>query len=66
VVQTTPEGSYVFVAKNREGKTVAEKRTVNVGKNYNGIIEITSGLNIGDAVITSGFQDLADGQLVKI
>jgi len=66
VVQTTPEGSYVFVAKNREGKTVAEKRTVSVGKNYNGIIEITSGLNIGDAVITSGFQDLADGQLVKI
>jgi RND family efflux transporter MFP subunit len=66
IVQTTPEGSYVFLATNRDGKLVAEKRTVSVGRNYNGIMEITAGLQGGEPVITSGFQDLADGQLVKL
>jgi membrane fusion protein (multidrug efflux system) len=66
IVQTTPEGSYVFLATNRDGKLVAEKRTVTVGRNYNGIMEITAGLQGGEPVITSGFQDLADGQLVKL
>lgn len=66
VVQTTPEGSYVFLASNRSGKMIAEKRPVSVGRNYNGILEITSGLNGGEPVITSGFQDLADGQPIKL
>jgi membrane fusion protein (multidrug efflux system) len=66
IVQSTPEGSYVFIATNRNGKMVAEKRTVTVGRNYNGIMEITAGLQGGEPVITSGFQDLADGQPVKL
>lgn len=66
VVQTTPEGSYVFLATNRGGKMIAQKRNVQVGRNYNGMLEITQGLKSGEPVITSGFQDLADGQPIKL
>lgn len=62
VVQTTPEGSYVFIA---EGKT-AKKQTVIIGKNYKGQVEVTGGLNTGDPVITTGYQDLVDGQPIKL
>lgn len=66
VVQTTPEGSYVFLANNKSGKMVAQKQPVSVGRNYNGVMEITGGLQGGEPVITSGFQDLADGQPIKL
>ncbi|CAN5379642.1 efflux RND transporter periplasmic adaptor subunit [soil metagenome] len=61
VVQTTPAGSYVFVAQGNK----AVKRTVVTGHNYRGKLEINSGLNAGDKVVTTGFQDLVDGQSIK-
>jgi RND family efflux transporter MFP subunit len=62
VIQTTPEGSYVFVS---DGK-VATKKPVTLGKNYQGLVEVLSGLSIGDPVITTGYQDLVDGQAIKL
>jgi len=61
VVQNSPEGSYVYT--NVDGK--AKKAMVSTGKSYNGKIEITEGLNPGDAVVTSGYQDLSEGQDVN-
>jgi len=31
---------------------------------YNGVIEVTEGLNAGDKIITSGFQGLNQGEQV--
>lgn len=56
----------VFVAIKQADKLVAKKVTVKVGKQYNGLSEILSGLNEGDQVISVGFQDLTDGQIVKL
>ncbi len=60
VVQITDEGTYVFVAENN----IAKKRNVVAGKNYKGTIEITEGLNENDPIITTGFQDIVDGQSI--
>ena len=60
VVQITDEGTYVFVAENN----IARKRNVVVGKNYKGTIEVTEGLNENDPIITTGFQDIVDGQSI--
>ena len=60
VVQMTDEGTYVFVAENN----IARKRNVVAGKNYKGTIEITEGLNENDPIITTGFQDIVDGQSI--
>jgi hypothetical protein len=38
---------------------------VTTGVTYNGDIEITSGLQAGDMLITQGYQDLVDGQTVN-
>lgn len=56
----------VFIAVKQGDKLIAKKITITAGKQYNGLSEILSGLNEGDNVISIGFQDLTDGQSVKL
>lgn len=60
-VQKAENGDYVFVVENGKAKRV----TVTSGKTSEGKVEILSGLKVGDKVITSGSQELNDGDLVK-
>jgi len=63
-VQSNQDGKFVFVAKQSGADWVAERRIVKVGMDYNGVIEVTEGLNAGDKIITSGFQGLNQGEQV--
>ncbi len=65
VVQNSEEGKYLFLAVKENGKTVAKKQMVSVGLSYNGETEITNGLSSSDQIITTGFQDLNNGELLK-
>jgi membrane fusion protein (multidrug efflux system) len=61
IIQKTEKGNYVFV----ESAKKAKKINVNVGKIYNGQAEILTGLNPGDKIISTGFQDLNEGENVN-
>ncbi|HTI12461.1 MAG TPA: efflux RND transporter periplasmic adaptor subunit [Puia sp.] len=63
-LQTDEKGKYVMVGTNNKGKWYAHKRTVTIGQPYADKIEITSGLQTGDQLITDGFQGLYEGQLI--
>ena len=65
VIQKSMDEYFVFVAKEENGKKIAKKQTVTLGKNYNGLAEIVSGLNTGDKVITSGYQDINNNSLIN-
>lgn len=65
-IQQIEGESIVFIALTKDGKTIAQKRVVTVGKQYEGKAEIISGLNVNDRLITVGFQDLNDGQEIKL
>lgn len=54
-----------IVTKNAKNELIAKKVPVVVGKTYGTNAEILSGLNVGDQLITTGFQDLTDGQVIK-
>jgi RND family efflux transporter MFP subunit len=56
------EGQFVFVAADENGKKVARKRTITPSITYNGLTEVSSGLNEGDKIITAGYKDLYNGQ----
>ena len=62
LIQTGDEGQYLYVAEGDNGKAVAKKKIVKTGLNYNGVVEIISGLTEGDQIITTGYQDLVEGQ----
>ncbi|MDJ0364294.1 efflux RND transporter periplasmic adaptor subunit [Hymenobacter sp. H14-R3] len=66
LVQHDEENAYVLVVNREGGKAVAAKRIIKTGQTYNGKQEITSGLKPGDEVISAGYQNLNEGQLVKI
>ena len=61
-IQRSETSEYVFVASN--GK--AKKTNIKTGKISDGKAEVLSGLKAGDQVITAGFQDLNDGDAVKL
>ena len=63
-VQTDEKGKYVFIAVDENGKKIARKKQVVLGELYNDKIEVKSGLQDGDQVITEGYQDLYEGQLI--
>lgn len=65
LVQHTEEGDVVYVAVQEGNKKVARSRKVKMGLNYNGQVEISEGLSAGDLIITEGYQEIVDGQLVN-
>jgi RND family efflux transporter MFP subunit len=61
-IQNDEKGKFVMVAVTENGKKVAKKRPVTVGQLYGDTLEVKSGLQAGDVLITDGFQGLYDGQ----
>ncbi len=65
VIQTDQEGSYVYVIRPKDKFSAAYKQPVVIGNSYNGIAEVVHGLGAGDKVISTGFQELVDGEYIR-
>jgi membrane fusion protein, multidrug efflux system len=63
-LQNDEAGKYVLVAVKEGDRLIARKRNVTVGELYNDRLEVKSGLQAGEQLITEGFQSLYDGQLI--
>lgn len=66
-LQTDEKGKYVMVAmKSDKGNLVAHKKSITIGQTYSDKVQVLSGLDTGDQLITDGFQGLYEGQPVTI
>lgn len=65
IIQPTESGKLLFVAGSENGKPVALQRIVTTGLSYNGRVQIATGLEEGDKLITTGYQDLSDKQAIR-
>lgn len=63
VIQNTDNGHFVYVA-GADGK--AKIQQVVLGRTYMGKAEITEGLTLGDQVITTGYEELNEGDRIQI
>ena len=63
-LQNDDKGKFVMVAANENGKLIAKKRQIVVGELNGDQLEVKSGLQTGDQLVTEGFQNLYDGQLL--
>jgi RND family efflux transporter MFP subunit len=66
LIQTSEEGKFVMLAKREGSKITAHKTIIKTGDSYNGQIIVKEGLSDGDELISTGFQELIDGQEVKL
>ena len=65
LIQTAEDGEFVMVADKTGDKTAkARKVPVKTGSNYSGNVEIKSGLKAGDFVISTGYQEVNNGEMV--
>lgn len=62
VIQNTAEGTLLYIADGNKAKAVMVK----TGHNSNGMVEVLEGLNEGDRVITAGYADLDNGDLINV
>ncbi len=62
VLQKTSEGDMLYVADGNKARAVI----VQTGRTANGMVEITGGLKAGDRVVTAGYEDLDNGELIAI
>ena len=61
-VLTSKDYSYVFVIE----ENIAKLKEVNLGISSNGMIQVLSGINSEDKVVTLGHEKLKDGSKIKI
>ena len=65
LIQTAEDGEFVMLAeKTGDKQATARKAPVKQGYNYSGMVEITSGLKSGDFAISTGFQDVNNGETI--
>lgn len=67
MVQTDEKNKYVYVMeKLSNGKMIAKKKIINLGEVYGEKVEVKTGLNAGEQLITEGYQNLYEGQVISI
>jgi RND family efflux transporter MFP subunit len=65
VIQTDNKGNFVLVAKQENDRYIAHKQPMETGQKYNGLAEVTGGLEPGQKVITSGYMNLNEGEIIR-
>lgn len=66
IVQKTEIGQFLFSAEKKNGRWLVSKRFIVTGKDYDNRVEIKNGLEPGEFIVTFGYQNLAEGQIVEI
>jgi membrane fusion protein (multidrug efflux system) len=66
LIQNAQNTQYVYIVVKENGKNIARRKTLQVGKTYNSQAEILGGLAPGDKLITTGYLDVTDGTEVSV
>ena len=61
-----PDKYAVFVVEEKDGKTIAHSREVELGDFMGNMVPVVSGLALGQQVVTTGASFLSDGEQVQV
>lgn len=65
-ISYAPYGDSVFVVESQDGKNSVSRRQIETGKTRGGRVEVRSGLEEGEQVVSAGHNKLRNGQAVVI
>ena len=63
VIQKTDNGSFVYVV---DAQNKAKLIPVQLGNSYQNKVEVLNGIGLGERVITVGYEELNEGDLVQV
>jgi membrane fusion protein (multidrug efflux system) len=61
-LQNDDKGKYVMIAVKDGDRLIARKKSITIGMIYGDRVQVLSGIQAGDNIITDGYQGLYDGQ----
>ena len=61
-----PKSYAVFVVREQGGKQIAHLRDVQLGEAFGNRVACTSGVELGERVVTNGSQLIRDGEAVRV
>ena len=66
-LQSDESNKYVYVMeKQGNGKSIATRKIITLGESYGDQVEVLSGLTGSEMLITAGYQNLYEGQQVRV
>jgi len=66
LVRKDIQGNYLYIAVRNKDGLIARKRYVKLGKSSRKQLEILKGLNAGDTIVVQGYNNVADGSVLKV
>ncbi len=63
-LQNDENGKYVMIAVKNGDRLVTKKKSIQIGMMYGDLVEVLSGIQAGDQIITEGYQGLYDNQAI--
>ena len=66
IIKDDFNGSYLFIADKKNGESIARKIYIESTKSQGEFSMVDKGLNIGDLIITKGYNQVVDGSFVSI
>jgi len=66
IVKKDIQGSYLYVADDTGGNTIAHKVYIQTGLNYKDKIMIINGVKEGDKVVIAGYSEVSDGVKINV
>lgn len=58
--------NFVYRVAEKDGKTIAQQQKIEIGSRRPGVVEVLSGLNQSDQIVTHGIIKIADGAEISI
>ncbi|HOP17067.1 MAG: efflux RND transporter periplasmic adaptor subunit [Chromatiaceae bacterium] len=65
-ISYAPYGDSVFVIEDKDGQSVVTRRQIETGPTRDGRVSVSSGLEVGEKVVSAGHNKLRNGQAVAI
>ncbi len=65
IIREDLKGKYLYVAVTENGQLVARKRYITTDRLYLDSSRISQGLEVGDQIITHGFNRVSDGTIIR-
>ena len=66
LIKQDMSGSFVYVAEQKDGQWVAQKKYITPGLSYRDKTEILSGLQLNEKLITDGYNNVSKGTILEI
>jgi len=66
IVKKNNNKEFLYIAEKKGNTFIARKRNIETGIVSNTTVEILKGLNVGDKIITTGYHEIVEGEIVVI